>query len=258
MARTVLVVDDHELFAQALAGVIKSMPEYEIVGIGISGPQAVALLSERQPDIVLLDYHLPGYDAEALIPRMKALSPRSRIIILTSDTSDAAEIKALRAGADGFLTKEKAIAEVIAALGVVSRGAALLTPGQLARAGMAPPPPAAKTVAPPVPSPPPEPLRQPAEPPAPSPPREAPLVVRVDGVTSFAHAVRIERAIAGLPMVRRVHVQKVDGQVASFGVRLRPGSSQAELARAVREEPSVKEVAGQATVLRVEPNGTDG
>ena len=257
MARTVLVVDDHVLFAQALADVIKGMPEFELVGIGLSGPQAVALLIERQPDIVLLDYHLPGYDAEALIPRMKVLSPRSRIIVLTSDTSDAAEIKALRAGADGFLTKERAIAEVVAALAVVARGVALLTPGQLARAGLAPPPPVAKTVAPP-PSLPPEPVRQTAEPPTPSPPRDAPLVVRVDGVTSFAHAVRIERAIAGLPMVRRVHLRKVDGQVGSFGVRLRPGRSEAELARALREEPSVTDVAAKAAVLRVEPNGTDG
>ena len=66
--------------------------------------------------MVLLDFHLPGVTADVLLPRLKALAPRTKVIVLTSDTSRAARLSSEAAGAEGFLTKETAIDEVIEAI----------------------------------------------------------------------------------------------------------------------------------------------
>ena len=127
---SVQVVDDHFLFASSLATVIKEIDRYRLVGIAVTGPQALAMVREEQPDIVLLDFHLPGYSADTLLPRFLAVSPRTKVIVLTSDTSQAAMESSIRAGAIGFMTKDKAIDDVLDALGVVASGGSLLTAAQ--------------------------------------------------------------------------------------------------------------------------------
>ena len=134
---TVQVVDDHFLFASSLASVIKEIERYRLVGIAVTGPQALAMVREERPDIVLLDFHLPGYSADMLIPRFLAVSPATRVIVLTSDTSDGAMVSALQAGAIGFMTKDKAIDDVLEALRVVAEGGMLLTPRQVELARVA-------------------------------------------------------------------------------------------------------------------------
>src|SRR5262249_13758256 len=115
-ATRVEIVDDHFLFADALGSVIRTLPDYQVVGIGQSGAQAISIARTAQPDVILLDYHLPGYDAAELIPRLRTLSPTVRIVILTSDTSDATLVRGLRSGVDGYLTKERALDDVLDAL----------------------------------------------------------------------------------------------------------------------------------------------
>lgn len=139
---SVQVVDDHFLFASSLASVIKEIDRYRLIGIAVTGPQGLAMVREEQPDIVLLDYHLPGYSADALLPRFLAVSPHTKVIVLTSDTSQAAMENAIRAGAIGFMTKDKAIDDVLDALGIVASGGSLLTPAQrqIAAASAAQPP----------------------------------------------------------------------------------------------------------------------
>ena len=107
------IVDDHFLFADALGSVIRQLPEYEVVGIAQSGAQAISIARTTQPEVILLDYHLPGYDAADLIPRLRSLSPGCRVVVLTSDTSDATLARGLRAGVEGYLTKERALDDVL-------------------------------------------------------------------------------------------------------------------------------------------------
>ncbi|HEX4743272.1 MAG TPA: response regulator transcription factor [Candidatus Limnocylindria bacterium] len=242
---TVQVVDDHFLFASSLASVIKEIERYRLVGIAVTGPQALAMVREERPDIVLLDFHLPGYSADMLIPRFLSVSPATRVIVLTSDTSDGAMVSALQAGAIGFMTKDKAIDDVLEALRVVADGGTLLTPRQLELAGSsgggagpttlprsAPQPPAARPTAP---------LRPPlpeAAPtsltftPAPMPlPRPDPIELRLVGVGSFAQAVLIERFIDRLPQVEQVYIRDLLGDRASLRVALNPGASPDALAK---------------------------
>jgi DNA-binding NarL/FixJ family response regulator len=127
------IVDDHFLFADALGSVIRTLADYQVVGIAQSGAQAISITRTAQPDVILLDYHLPGYDAAELIPRLRTLSPSARIVILTSDTSDATLVRGLRSGVDGFLTKERALDDVLEALRRVAAGERYLTDEQVAR-----------------------------------------------------------------------------------------------------------------------------
>ena len=133
MPTSVQIVDDHFLFAEALGSVIRDLPEYELVGIAVTGPQAVSMSQDKQPDVILLDYHLPGYTADQLIPRLRSVSPWSRVIILTSDTSEASLVKGIRAGVAGYLTKDRALDDVVQALRAVGRGGSILTDDQISR-----------------------------------------------------------------------------------------------------------------------------
>jgi len=129
----VQIVDDHFLFAEALGSVIRDLPEYDLVGIAVTGPQAVSMSQEKQPEVILLDYHLPGYSADQLIPRLRNASPRSRVIILTSDTSEASLVKGIQAGVSGFLTKDRALDDVVQALRLVASGSNILTNDQISK-----------------------------------------------------------------------------------------------------------------------------
>jgi DNA-binding NarL/FixJ family response regulator len=129
----VQIVDDHFLFAEALGSVIRDLPEYDLVGIAVTGPQAVSMSQEKQPEVILLDYHLPGYSADQLIPRLRNASPRSRVIILTSDTSEASLVKGIQAGVSGFLTKDRALDDVVQALRLVASGSNVLTHDQISK-----------------------------------------------------------------------------------------------------------------------------
>lgn len=133
MPTKVQIVDDHFLFAEALGSVIRELPEYDLVGIAVTGPQAVSQAQEKQPHVVLLDYHLPGYSAEQLIPRIRNASPTSRIIILTSDTSEASLVKGIQAGVSGYLTKDRALDDVVQALRGVAAGENVLSEEQIAK-----------------------------------------------------------------------------------------------------------------------------
>jgi len=116
MSRSVAIVDDHFLFAEALAGAVKEIGEHEVAGIAVTGAQAVSLVREKQPDIVLLDYHLPGYRGSELIERIRAAAPQARIIVVTSDTTEASLNQAMEAGASAYITKDRAIQDVVQAL----------------------------------------------------------------------------------------------------------------------------------------------
>lgn len=133
MTTRVEIVDDHFLFADALGSVIRGLDGYEVAGIAQSGAQAISIARTARPDVILLDYHLPGYDAADLIPRLRQLSPGVRIVVLTSDTTDATLARGLRAGVEGYITKERALDDVLEALRTVSGGGQYLSDEQVAR-----------------------------------------------------------------------------------------------------------------------------
>lgn len=113
---SVAIIDDHLLFATALADLVRALPDFRVAGVAGTGKDAVATVTEHRPDLILLDFHLPGVLATDILPELRQVSPKSRIIILTSDTSLATREAADAAGVDGFLTKEQALDDVADAL----------------------------------------------------------------------------------------------------------------------------------------------
>lgn len=121
----VLLVDDHQLLAQSLARVLGT--EEDIVVVGIAGTVAEARAAARERlDVVLMDYKLPdGTGAEAT-RAIKARWPSARIVMLTGITDDETVLESIQAGADGYLTKDRAVDEVVAAVRAAHAGETLL------------------------------------------------------------------------------------------------------------------------------------
>ncbi len=126
MSIRVLIVDDHQVFAEALASTLRASEDFEVVGVALSGPQAVGISRETPPDVVLLDFHLPGYGGDEAIARLREVAPEAKVVVLTSDTTDETWARAVRAGAVGCLTKERALVEVQDALRAAREGRPLI------------------------------------------------------------------------------------------------------------------------------------
>lgn len=129
---SVLIVEDHFMFGEALAGMLRESGELEVVGIAVTGPQAISKARERQPAAVILDFHIPGTTGEELIGRITEASPASKIVVLTSDSSEAAVAKAVTAGAAAYLLKDRAVDDIMRTLRTVLAGRPALTEEQLA------------------------------------------------------------------------------------------------------------------------------
>jgi DNA-binding NarL/FixJ family response regulator len=121
----VLLVDDHQLLTDSLARLLAAEPDIEIMGIGASVAEVKELVKERM-DVVLMDYRLPdGTGAEAT-RAIKARWPAARIVMVTALTDDETLLESIQAGADGYLTKDRAAEDVVAAVRAAHAGETLL------------------------------------------------------------------------------------------------------------------------------------
>jgi DNA-binding NarL/FixJ family response regulator len=102
----VLVVDDHALFAEALMFTLGIDDRIEVVGWARDGVEAVSLAESLQPDVVLMDVHMPLMDGFEATRRVREVSPRSWVTIVTSERSSELAAHALAAGANRHLTKD--------------------------------------------------------------------------------------------------------------------------------------------------------
>lgn len=127
---TVLVVDDQSLIRQAVADILSSEPDLEVVGEAVDGAQAVSLARELRPDVVLMDIRMPVLDGIGATTAMCA-DPEladTRVLILTTFEEDENLIATLRAGASGFIGKGSEPEEIVRAVRAVHAGDALLSP----------------------------------------------------------------------------------------------------------------------------------
>jgi DNA-binding NarL/FixJ family response regulator len=121
----VLFVEDHQLLADALSAMLSREPDMEVVGIAGTVADAKVMSRERL-DVVLMDYRLPdGTGAEAT-RAIKARWPAARVVMVTALTDDETVLESIQAGADGYLTKDRAAEEVVAAVRAAYAGETLL------------------------------------------------------------------------------------------------------------------------------------
>ena len=121
----VLFVEDHRLLADSLSAMLQREPDIAVVGIAASVAEARQLARDRL-DVVLMDYQLPdGTGAEAT-RHIKARWPAARVIMVTALTDDETVLESIQAGADGYLTKDRAAEEVVLAVRAAHAGETLL------------------------------------------------------------------------------------------------------------------------------------
>jgi DNA-binding NarL/FixJ family response regulator len=131
MDRTrVLLVEDQRTLAEALTIALDAQPDLECVGAARTTEEALSLITARNPDVVLMDIHLPGANGIDGTRRIKALRPAVRIFILTADATPEQYANATEAGATGFLAKDGPFPDVLAA--IRARGRAMVTGGTFA------------------------------------------------------------------------------------------------------------------------------
>jgi DNA-binding NarL/FixJ family response regulator len=124
----VLVVDDDALVRAGLSMLLAGANEIEIVGDAADGSEVPHAVAEHRPDIVLMDIRMPGMDGLAATELLRAQENAPEVIVLTTFEADDYVLRALRAGASGFLLKDTPPAEIVRAVLAVAAGEPILSP----------------------------------------------------------------------------------------------------------------------------------
>jgi DNA-binding NarL/FixJ family response regulator len=124
----VLLVDDHNLVRAGVRRIIESQPGFEVVGEVGDGEQALRALETLQVDVVVLDLTMPTMDGFEVLRRAKELRPAVRVLVLSMHANAQHVTRAVREGADGYLLKDSAVQELVAALESVMEGRAYYSP----------------------------------------------------------------------------------------------------------------------------------
>jgi DNA-binding NarL/FixJ family response regulator len=124
----VLLADDQALFREALHILLAAQPDIEVVGEAGNGEEALRLVAEKQPDVVLMDLQMPVLNGVAATRRIHAEFPACRVIALTTYDDDEYVFEGLRAGAIGYLLKDAPAQKLIEAIQAAARGESFLQP----------------------------------------------------------------------------------------------------------------------------------
>ena len=124
----VLIADDHPVVRAGLQGMLASQPDFELVGEASTGEEAVAMASHLHPDVVLMDLRMAELDGAAATAHIRAQHPKMAVLVLTTYESNADILRAIEAGATGYLLKDTPRDELFAAIRTVAQGKAVLAP----------------------------------------------------------------------------------------------------------------------------------
>jgi len=124
----VLVADDHPVFRSGLGALLGTEDGVEVVGEAATGLEAVRLVAEMQPDVVVMDLHMPELDGVAATRQIVHDSPHVAVLVLTMFDDDDSVFAAMRAGARGYVLKGTNQAEVVRAVHLVGAGGAMFGP----------------------------------------------------------------------------------------------------------------------------------
>jgi NarL family two-component system response regulator LiaR len=128
-----MIVDDHEMVRKGAKGYLEAQPDLVVVAEAERGEDAVQLAREHVPDVVLMDLVMPGMDGVEATRKVKDVSPRTQIIVLTSYHQDEHIFPALQAGAISYLLKDVKASELVEAIHRAAKGEATLHPRVAAR-----------------------------------------------------------------------------------------------------------------------------
>lgn len=124
----VLIADDHPVVRSGLAGMLAAEPDLSVVGEAANGAEALELAAESHPHVVLMDLRMPVLDGTAATARLSREQPDVRVLILTTYDTDGDILRAVEAGAIGYLLKDASRAELADAVRAAARGETVLAP----------------------------------------------------------------------------------------------------------------------------------
>jgi len=124
----VLIADDHPVVREGLRGMLGAEAGIQVVAQAASGDEAVVMAIRHQPDVVLMDLRMPGGDGVQATAGIVAAVPGARVIVLTTYESDADIVRAVEAGATGYLLKDTPLPDLVAAIRAAARGETVLGP----------------------------------------------------------------------------------------------------------------------------------
>ena len=125
---TIILVDDHEVVRKGVRAYLDTLPDFRVVGEASSGEEAIDLVLELIPDLVLMDLIMPGMDGVETTRRIKKISPRTQVVVLTSYHEDAHIFPALKAGAISYILKDMKMEKLVEALLRAAQGEVTLHP----------------------------------------------------------------------------------------------------------------------------------
>ena len=129
----VLLVDDHEVVRKGTRAYLDNLPDFDVVGEASSGIEAVRMVEELKPDVILMDLVMPGMDGVESTRRIKSINNSVEIVILTSFQDDSFIFPVLEAGALSFILKDSRLEDVAATLRLAKNKEAVLDPGVTSR-----------------------------------------------------------------------------------------------------------------------------
>ena len=124
----VLIVDDHAVVREGIAALLSRQPDMAAVGEAADGAEAIARFAELSPDVTLMDMQMSGMGGVEAIEQIKRLAPEARILVLTTYPGDAHVVRAIRAGAAGYLLKNCIRKELLDAIRSVHAGRRTMSP----------------------------------------------------------------------------------------------------------------------------------
>ncbi len=130
---SILIADDHEVVRNGIRSYLETITDFQVVGEAASGEETLTLVTELIPDIVLLDLIMPGMDGIETTRRVKQLSPRTQVVVLTSYHEDVHIFPALKAGAISYILKDMKMEKLVDVLHRAVQGEVTLHPRVAAR-----------------------------------------------------------------------------------------------------------------------------
>lgn len=124
----ILLADDHQMFREGVCSLLEKRSDMTVVAEASTGQEALARASEHSPDVVLLDVSVPGRGSLETAAELKRRDPRVHLLILTAYPEDRFAVRCLKAGADGYLTKDHTFDELITAIHKVHTGGKYVSP----------------------------------------------------------------------------------------------------------------------------------
>ena len=129
----IVVVDDHPVVRDGLAGMLAAQPDMDVVAQAANGREALLQVERHDPDVVLMDLRMPEMDGVAAITALRERGLRARVLVLTTYDRDDDIVPAIEAGATGYLLKDTPREDLYRAVRAASRGEPALTPSVASR-----------------------------------------------------------------------------------------------------------------------------